>query len=53
MYTYMGRAVFQGVIFQHKFLNKASKFIRNFKTSDDYLFTNNSLLFSRTIDYCF
>ena len=49
----MGRAVFQGIIFQHKLLNGVWKFIRNSWTGYDYLFKNNRLLFSRTIDYCF
>ena len=44
--TFTGRAVFQGIIFQHK------KLIRNSETGYDYLFKNNRLLFSRTIDYC-
>ena len=49
----MGRSVFQGIIFQHKYLNRAGKLIRNSKAGYDYLFNNNRLLFSRTIEYCF
>ena len=45
-YTYTGRAVFQGIIFQHKFLNRVWKLIRNSETGYDYLFKNNRLLFS-------
>ena len=37
----------------HKFLNGVWKLIRNSETGYDYLFKNNRLLFSRTIDYCF
>ena len=44
---------FSGIIFQHKFLNRVLKLIRNSETGYDYLFKNNMLLFSRTIDYCF
>ena len=36
---------FQGIIFQHKFLNGVWKLIRNSETGYDYC--------SRTIDYCF
>ena len=45
--------VFQGIIFQHNFLNGVSKLIRNSETGYDYLFKNNMLLFSRTTDHCF
>ena len=41
----MGRAVFQGIIFQHKFLNGVRKLIRNSETGYDYLFKNKRLLF--------
>ena len=44
--TYTGRAVFQGIIFQHKFLNRVRKLIKNSETGYDYLFKNNRLLFS-------
>ena len=53
IWTYTGRAVFQGIIFQHKFLNRVWKLIRNSETGYDYLFNDNRLLFSRTIDCCF
>ena len=48
-----GRAVFQGIHFQHKFVNGGMKLIRNSETGYDYLFKNKRLLFSRTIGHCF
>ena len=50
--TYTGRAVFQGIIFQHKFLNRVWKLIRNSETGYDYMFKHKRLLFSRTMGYC-
>ena len=48
----MGRAVFQGITFQHKFLNRVWKLIRNSETGYDYLFKNNMLLFPLLLSYC-
>ena len=48
-----GTCRFQDIIFQHKFLNRIWELIKNSDTGYDYLFKNNRLLFSRTIDYCF
>ena len=49
---YTGRAVFQGFIFQHKFLNRVGKLIRNSETGYDYVFKYKRLLLSRTMGYC-
>ena len=48
-----GTCFLQGIIFQHKILNRVWKLIRNSETGYDYFLKNNRVLFSRTIDDCF
>ena len=46
-------SVFQGIIFQHKFLNGIWKLVRNSETGYYYLIKNKRLLFSLLFSYCF